>query len=93
MTGLAPDARYPPIGYADVTLVAARSDSAASGRIHSRPGAPWPRGCGYQLQQVVDQPGVGVEHLSARPGMGRGVAQQQPLGHQLVHRDPAVKRR
>jgi hypothetical protein len=53
-----------------------------------------PRGCGlwgwgHPFQQVVDQPGVGLDHVSARPGRGRRVAQQQPLGHQVVHTTPA----
>ena len=34
-----------------------------------------PPGGGHPLQQVVDQPGVGVDHVSSRPGLGRRVAE------------------
>ena len=37
----------------------------------------------------VDQPGGGVDHVSARPCMGRRVAQQQPPGDQVLHTGPA----
>jgi len=55
----------------------------------ARPPRPGPGGCGHPLQQVVDQPGIGIDHVSARAGMGRRVAYKQPLGHQVIHTDPA----
>jgi hypothetical protein len=37
----------------------------------------------------VDSRRVGVDHIAARSGVGRRVARQQPLGHQVVNTDTA----